>query len=130
MEQSPTCRWGVKSCKIKDGKEIVTLKTYVTRMAQWVRKYKQKYEIGPPSYGLKEPACLDRPDGMPGRRQAHSQGVQAVPNLWHWGCCRSLSTQPGTAVPTPCDGDQSCCQGSNGLPTHQSRPTLSAVAGL
>src|SRR5882724_7302402 len=99
MEQSLTCRWGVKSCKIKDGKEIVTLKTYLTRMAQWVRKYTQKYETGPPSHGLKEPACLDRPDGIPGQCQIHSQGVPVVPNSSHWGCCRSLSTRPGKAVP-------------------------------
>ena len=47
MEQSPTCRWGVKNCKIKDGKEIVTLKTYVTRMAQWAKIFKKSTKQGP-----------------------------------------------------------------------------------
>src|SRR5882724_1357564 len=98
-------------------------------MGQWVKIYK-KYKTGPPSHGLREPACLDRLDGMPGQCRMHSQGVQAVPNLWHWGCCRTLSTRPSKAVLTPCDGDRSCCLGSNGLPTHQRHPTRQAVVDL
>jgi len=52
------------------------------------------------------------------------------PNLWHWGCCRSPSTRPGKGVPTPCDGDQSYCPGSDELPTRRSPPTRLVVAGL
>src|SRR5882724_5745590 len=88
-------------------------------MVQWAKIYKKKYKTGPPFYGHREPACLDRPDGMPGQHWVRSQGVQVVPNSWRRGCCRSLSTRPGKAVPTPCDGDQPYCPGSGELPTHR-----------
>src|SRR5882724_9564698 len=98
-------------------------------MGQWA-KFKKKYKTGPPSHGLREPACLDRLDGMPGQCRMCLQGVRVVLNSWHRGCCQTLSTQPSKAVLTPCDSDRSCCLGSDGLPTRWRHPTQHAVVDL
>src|SRR5882724_11343187 len=129
MEQSPTCRLRVKNCKIKDEKNSNSENIFEKdgSVGENIRKIIRQGPLLMDSgsrlvwIGLVE--CLDNV------RCVHKVFRQ-FPNLWHWGCCRSLSTQPGKAVLTPCDSDQSCCPGSDELPTCWHHPTQSVVVGL
>src|SRR5882724_5490672 len=89
------------------------------------RTYKQR-----PLDELRGLAYLGKPGGIPGPLQVHLQGVWVVPNLSHWECYQTLSTQQDTTGLIPCDDSQPCCQGSDGPPTRRSCPAQSEAGAL